>query len=85
MRPGAPAHAVNGSKEIGLFVAVIGSLSLRPQYNKRLALGQESFASIAAIHRAEGCALVTEEFRSSPEANIEDRLRIALFHACRRE
>ena len=47
--------------------------------------GQESFASIAAIHRAEGCALVTEEFRSSPQANIEDRLRIALFHACRRE
>jgi len=27
---------------------------------------------------------VTEEFRSSPEATIEDRLRIALFHASRR-
>jgi hypothetical protein len=28
--------------------------------------------------------LVTEEFRPSPEANIEERLRIALFHASRR-
>jgi len=38
MRPGAPSPAVNGSKEIGLFVAVMGSLYLRPQYNKPLAL-----------------------------------------------
>jgi hypothetical protein len=49
MRPGAPSPAVNGSKEIGLFVAVIGSLYLRPQYNKPLALVKDLFAPIAAI------------------------------------
>jgi hypothetical protein len=73
MCPGAPSPAVNGSKEIGLFVVVIGSLYLRPQYNKLLALVKEPFDLDHC--RSGSCAWVTEELRSSPEADIEDRLK----------
>jgi hypothetical protein len=44
LRPGAPSLAVNGSKEIGLFLAAMCSLSVRPQYNKALALVKDLFA-----------------------------------------
>jgi hypothetical protein len=38
MGPAAPSLPINGSKEIGLLVAALLSLYLRPQYNKPLAL-----------------------------------------------
>jgi hypothetical protein len=44
MRPGAPSLTIIGSKEIGLFVAVISSLYIRPRYNKPLALVKNLFA-----------------------------------------
>jgi hypothetical protein len=81
---GRAITAVNGSKEIGLFCRSHWFALYSPTIQQASRAGQESFTSIAAIHCAEGCALVTQEFRSSPEANIEDRLSIALFHACRR-
>ena len=44
MGPGGPSPPVNGAKEIGLFVAAIGSLYIRPRYNKPLALVKNLFA-----------------------------------------
>jgi hypothetical protein len=44
MRPGTPSLAINRSKEIGLFPAVISSLYIRLRYSKPLALVKNLFA-----------------------------------------
>ena len=44
MRLGTPSLAINGSKEIGLFVGAISSLYIRLRYSKHLALGKNLFA-----------------------------------------
>jgi hypothetical protein len=46
--PGAPSLTINGSKDTGLFLAVISSLYIRLRYNKPLALVKNFLPSIAA-------------------------------------
>jgi hypothetical protein len=52
MRPGAPSLPINGSKEIGLFVAVMSSLYIRLPYNEPLALVKDLFAVYRGQARA---------------------------------
>jgi hypothetical protein len=49
MRPGAPPLAVNGSKEIGPFIAAIASPYLRPRYGRPLALVKNLLTSITVM------------------------------------
>jgi hypothetical protein len=44
MNWGAPSLTINGSREIGLFVASISSLFIRLQYNKPSVLVKNLFA-----------------------------------------
>jgi hypothetical protein len=44
MRPGAPSLAVDGSEEIGLFVAAMDSLYIRLPYNRQIVLVKNPFA-----------------------------------------
>ena len=55
MRPGAPSLAVDGSEEIGLFVAAMDSLYLRLPYNKHLVLVKNLFV----LNRCHPAALET--------------------------
>ena len=49
MRTNTPSLAINGSKEIGLFISAISSLYIRPQYTKPLALVKNLLTSITVI------------------------------------
>jgi hypothetical protein len=49
MRTHTPSLAINGSKEIGLFISAISSLYIRPQYTKPLALVKNLLTSITVI------------------------------------
>jgi hypothetical protein len=49
MRRNIPSLAINGSKEIGLFISAISSLYIRSQYIKPLALVKNLLSSITVI------------------------------------
>jgi len=62
-RPDTPSLPINGSKEIGLFVAAISSLCFRPQYNKLPALVKNLLTSITIILLLWRLRFRTEEFK----------------------